>query len=95
MDYLSQCGFDEIRAIAKLALIALECPNAYKDPEHIAQAFIVILGRADDFMNAINCEAESVGSNYKDERGRARSAAWLAYQDEKKTEAPKGRFDHE
>lgn len=86
MDYLSQCGFDEISSVAKLALIALESPNAYQNPEHIAKAFIVILGRAGDFMNAINCEAENVGSNYRDKRERARADAWSAYNDERKTE---------
>lgn len=81
MDCLSQCGFDEISAVARLALIALESPRAYQNLEHIAQAFVVILNRADDFMNSINCEAEKVGKNYKDEQGRARSAAYRAYQD--------------
>jgi len=84
MDYLSQCGFTEISAVAKLALIALESPGAHRNPEHIAQAFVVILGRANDFMNSINCEAENVGCNYSDKREGARADAWRAFNDEKK-----------
>jgi len=87
MDYLSQCGFTEISAVAKLALIALESPNAYQNPKHIAQAFVVILGRANDLMNAINCEAENVECAYIDKRERAWADAWRAFNDEKKNAA--------
>lgn len=87
MDYLSQCGFTEISSVAKLALIALESPNAHRNPEHIAQAFVVILGRANDLMNSINCEAENVECNCSDKRKRARIDAWCTFNNEKKSAA--------
>jgi hypothetical protein len=42
MDALSQEGFSEISAIAKIALVALEHPEGYRHPENVAQVLRTI-----------------------------------------------------
>ena len=75
MDSLSQDGFSEISAIAKLALAMLEQPDGYRHPELIAMALRNIWSKSDMIVNCINCEAEAVGCNYIDESLRRRYAA--------------------
>ena len=86
IDCLAHQGFSEIIAVAKLALLALENPKAYRHPEHIAQAFVVILGRAADFKNTIGSEAENVGGNYQNKSRRLREGAWHTFNDGNKAE---------
>ncbi|WP_051516733.1 hypothetical protein [Herbaspirillum sp. RV1423] len=77
MDALSQEGFGQIAAIAKLAILSLETPEGYY-PAHretLAAAFTAICKIADDIADCINCEAEEVGLNHKDERTEARHEA--------------------
>lgn len=75
MDSLSQSGFSEIAAIAKLALKSLETPDGYRHLDNIVHALKAIWGKADDIQNCINGEAEEVGCNYIDEDERRRMAA--------------------
>ena len=75
IDRLSQGGFSEISAIAKLALAQLEHPDGYRHPETIAQALNAILGKAEDVENCINSQAEGVGCNYIDDAQARRFAA--------------------
>lgn len=75
MSILSQAGFSQIEAIAKLALSGLETPEGYKHIEIIAKAFEIIQEKALDIRNCINCAAEEVGCNYIDESQRRRTAA--------------------
>jgi hypothetical protein len=83
MDCIAQKGLSEISAIAELALTALESTKAYCNPEIIAQALSAILTRSGDIENAINCEAEAVGLNYKDLKAELRYAAKRAASEEK------------
>lgn len=61
MDSFSQGGFEEISAIATLALIALETPAGHQNIESIARALMAIKSKAQDIQNIINCEAGNVG----------------------------------
>ncbi len=78
MDFLSQEGFSEISAIAKLALMAMEHPDGYRHPEIIAHALRSISGKAEDIENCINSEAEEVGCHYRDPKIERRYAAHTA-----------------
>ena len=60
MDGYSQDGFEEISAIATLALIALETPAGHRNIESIARALMAIKSKAQDIQNIINCEAGNV-----------------------------------
>jgi hypothetical protein len=64
MDAHSQEAFEEIGAIARLALRSMTLPNEPRSFDDIATALKAICARADEAMNGINCEAESVGCNY-------------------------------
>lgn len=75
MDGLSQDGFAEIAAIAKLALQSLESPDGYRHIDNIVHALKAIWGKAEDVQNCINCEAEGVGCNYVDAAERRRMDA--------------------
>jgi len=75
MDSLSQDGFSEISAIARLALAMLEQPDGYRHPELIAMALRNIWAKSDLIADCIGCEAEAVGCNYVDEALQRRYAA--------------------
>lgn len=66
IDSLSQQGFGQIAAIARLALVAMESPETCRHPEYLAHAFEVIWSIAEDVQNCINAQAEEVGCNYID-----------------------------
>ena len=66
MDRLSQGGFSEISAIAKLCLMSLESPRGYLHMEILATAFQAISDKAYEAQAMINCEAERTGCNYTD-----------------------------
>lgn len=77
-DALAQTGFGEIRAISKLALMALETPEGQKDAiEELAVAFEAIWGICESVGGSINANAEQVGCAYKSTRfhGRLRAAS--------------------
>lgn len=78
MDCLSQGGFSEIAAIAKLALASLEHPDGYLHSENIAHALRAIWVKADEVENCINYNAEEVGCNYRDPSTARRYAARAA-----------------
>lgn len=78
LDALSQEGFDEIKAIAQLALRSMETPEGAADLEGIAIALQTILGRADDVEDAINTDAGSVGCAWVDVGAERRRSARLA-----------------
>lgn len=82
MDCLSQGAFSKISALAKLSLAYMETPDGYLHPESIAHALHTIRGIADDIKNCINCSAEEVGFNYRDEDRMRRDAAQRAANDE-------------
>lgn len=67
MDNLSQNGFSEITAIARLALASLETPEGHHNLQCIVYAFRLISEKAQDVEGAINSMAEEVGCNYKDD----------------------------
>lgn len=58
IDILAAEQLSNIEAIAKLALLALESPDAYSDPELFAKAFKGIWHEASDLANSIGVEAE-------------------------------------
>jgi hypothetical protein len=64
MDALSQEGFTDVAAIAKLIKVALEAAN-FSDPKKmIFPALGQIVDRAGDAENCINSEAEEVECNF-------------------------------
>lgn len=75
IDSMSQGAFSEIAALAKLALASLETPAAYDDPEGMVYVLSAIREKAKATENLINCAAEDVGCNYKDEAMYRRWAA--------------------
>ena len=75
MDGLSQGGFSEIAAIAKLALKSLETPDGYRSMDSIASALESICGKAENTQNRINAAAEQVGCNHVNDAERRRWAA--------------------
>ena len=76
MDSISQIGFSEIEAIARLALTAMENPRTCNDLDSFARAFNCIASKACDVQNMINSVAEGVGCNSIDESERRR---WDAF----------------
>jgi len=77
MDALAQEGFSAIAAIARLALLSLEHPEAVRNLEDIAIAFKVIQYKAEDIGSCINFEAEKLGCSHVDEANSRRWAARL------------------
>ena len=75
IDSFSQHGFEEISAIATLALIALETPAGHRNIESIARALMAIKSKAQDIQNIINCEAGNVGCASVDIDSEVRSDA--------------------
>lgn len=78
IDALSQEGFSQISAIAKLALAALEHPYGYLHHENIAKALQAIWNKAENVEDCIGREAEEVGCNYEDQAMKRRYAASYA-----------------
>lgn len=72
MDAISQEGFSRIEALARITLMALETPDAYRFPELIAQTLDTIAAVAQTSMDAANSSAEEVGCNWvmRDEQRR-------------------------
>lgn len=72
IDSLSQSGLSQIKAIANLALAAMQTRDGASDLESIGYALQAIADRAFDVENCIGCEAERVGCNHVDEASRSR-----------------------
>ena len=66
VDAMSQEGFREIKAVARLTMFALMTPEGQRDTEAIANALQAIWNRAEQSESAINWEAEQVGLQYTD-----------------------------
>lgn len=75
MDSLSQHGFSQIASVARLALLAMETPEAARNPDRLADAFELIWTIAEDVQNCINARAEELGCNYIDPAAHRRQAA--------------------
>ena len=78
MDGLAQTGFSEIATMAKLSLLLMEQPSAYKNGggmDQVATMLSAIWGKALDIENCINSSAENVGCNCVDQAQRRRWAA--------------------
>lgn len=82
MDCLSNNGFDEIIAIAKLALAWLETPNGYQHLDVVASALNAIWGKAENIQNSIGWEVEQVGCDYVDEHQKRRWDAQRAHREQ-------------
>ena len=67
IDCMAQSAFSEIATLARLVLHSLETKEPYNNPESLADVLTVIWGKALDAENYINCMAEGVGCNYKNE----------------------------
>lgn len=74
---LASDSLSQIEAIAKLALLAMQRPDAYWHPENIALAFEVIWGIAQMNQSCIESEADGVGCKYDDKASELRFAARL------------------
>ena len=78
MDGLSQEGFTQIAAMAKLALLSFEQPDMYKNRlalGDLATLLSIIRSTATDFQNCINVTAERMGCNSVDKAQQRRLAA--------------------
>ncbi len=74
MDCLSQEGLAEIEAVTRLVLRVMESPNVNEsDHGYIIHALHSIRKKADDTMNYINYQAESVSCNWRNEVAQKRS----------------------
>lgn len=78
MDCLAQGGLSEIRAIAQLALAAMESRNNFPDSETLAQALLSIAGTASNVADCISTSADEVGCAYNDEDQLRRNDAYRA-----------------
>lgn len=67
IDGLAQEGFSQIAAIASLALLSMEVPDAFHLRTDLAYALSAIRGKAQEIEDCIHSEAERVGCNYVDE----------------------------
>ncbi len=65
MDAYSQEGFNKIVGISGVISKSLEAREI--DRHALSFAIKAIMEKAEDAMNSINCEAEAVGCNFKDE----------------------------
>lgn len=75
MDHLSQQALSEIAAIADLLLHWMESPECYHHIDKMADALTLISYRAQETIENVGREAESVGCEYIDhERVRRQSA---------------------
>lgn len=75
MDGVASEGLSEIAVIARLALDSLENPETYLHLEKIAVALEAIWGKALEYENTINADAEGAGCSHTNVRRRRRSEA--------------------
>jgi len=79
IDALSQHAFSEIAAVADLALHWMESPIDYRRLDVIANALSSISCRAQNTLESIGYEAESVGCGYEDPDKKRRLDAWETF----------------
>lgn len=72
IDSMCQNHLGQIRTIVTTMLRAMETPEFWRHPTDISELLGLIQYTADDLMNFVNGSAETVGSHYIDETGRAR-----------------------
>jgi hypothetical protein len=72
MDALSQCGFSEIEAIAKLAEEWLKTPDNHRHLGTVSAALRTIWGKAQEIQDCISGQAEDVGCHYVPEEVEGR-----------------------
>lgn len=72
---LATDGLSQVEAIAKLALLALQTPDAYRHPENLAIALEAIWGIAQTNNACVDSEAESADCKVSDKAGNLRWAA--------------------
>lgn len=67
IDGVAHHVFSEIASMAELALASLETPEAYSNLDSIATVLTSIFNKALNADNHIDCRAEGVACNYKDQ----------------------------
>ncbi|WP_125878856.1 hypothetical protein [Pseudomonas sp. o96-267] len=77
MDGLATHGLRQIAGIAKLALTALESPEARNNPENLAQALNAIWWIAEHTDQCFSDTAKEAGSDYQDKSAERRCAAFF------------------
>jgi len=81
IEWQAQEAFSEIKAVARLALLALENPRTHQAPELIASALSAIWEKAEIAEDGITTEADSVGCTQVNTARLNRSTAreqWLS-----------------
>jgi hypothetical protein len=68
MDCRSQESLGDIESIALIAAASLDNLHPNQAREHVGRALRAIAHKAMETMNEINCDAERVGCNYKEDR---------------------------
>lgn len=79
MDCLSQQAFSEIEVTAELLLRRMESPDFYKNMDMVADALTLISNRAQQGLESVGCEADSVGCGYIDSDRLRRQEALKAH----------------
>ncbi|RDL25080.1 hypothetical protein [Serratia fonticola] len=79
MDCLSQQAFSEIEVTAELLLRRMESPEFYKNMDILAGALILITTRAQQALESVGHEADSVGCGYIDSDRLRRQEALKAH----------------
>lgn len=75
MDCLAQRGFDQIEAIARLAILSLETPDGQRNTEALSHALRVIADMAFRTGDSISFEADEVGCRFVDDAHARRLVA--------------------
>lgn len=75
MDCASQGAFNDIAAIARLALLALESPHGCRDTRSLAAALVAIEDRANTGWHLVNNEAVDAECGYTDLEALRRAIA--------------------
>lgn len=75
---LATDGLSQVEAIAKLALMALQTPDAYRHPENIAVALEAIWGIASMNSACVDSEAMSADCKVSNKNWNLRYAARMA-----------------
>lgn len=77
LDCMAQTGMSRVASIARLALLAMEAPEAYRGENLLADALSTIVSIADNAMYDINARAEEFDCNYVDRTERRRNDAFF------------------
>lgn len=74
---LAMEGLSQIEAIARVSLLAMQTPDAYRFPENIAMTLEVIWSIAQNIQGCVGSEAENVGCAQPCTASERRKAARL------------------